>query len=844
MTTRVSRVVVILLAVALVAGCAAARSYRHGQAAMRAGDWDAAVAHFRRALQEEPDKPEYRIALERASSAAARAHFDRARELEAKDQLDLAAAAYKKAAEFDPSNRQAALKAAELEKTVRERIEAARPRPPIEQMRERARQQAAPPMLNPASREPIDVRFVNASIRDILSSVSAATGVNITYDKDAANLVAQAYTIDLRGVTIEQALNQILTANNLFYKVVNERTIIVVQDTPQKRAQYEEQVIRTFYISHADVQELSQLISLVIRTPQIAVQPLVAINKAANAITIRATVAVADVIEEIIRRNDKPRAEIIVDVEILEVNRGRVKQYGLNLSDYAVGFIFSPEVAPGAAGGPTGPTGPPPFNLNTISQGVSTADFYGTVPSAVVRFLETDSRTKLLAKPQLRGQEGAKLTLNLGDEIPVPSTSFTPIAAGGATFNPLTSFNLKPVGLNIEITPRVTYEGDIILELLVESSTLGATIEVAGTSLPSFGSRKATTKLRLRDGESTLMAGLLREEDRREAQGFPGLMRLPVLRALFGNNRHQIDQTDIVMLLTPRIIRTHELTERELRPIFIGTQQNIGVTGPPPLIAPQPEAPAVPAPGAVPPGPVTPPAVPPVGTTAPGARPGLPTPQTGAPPGVPTASPLGAQPGVPGAPAGPTQPGTTAVPGVMTQPPAPPAAAPPTAPPATAPASPTTTPPTTTPPAASAPPATSGAQIVVTPPGTEFRVGGGPYTVPISINGANRVSTVTVTVTYNPSVLRVSTVQEGSFMRQGGVNATFTHQTDATAGRLDFTLTRTADAVGATGAGLLAAVLFEATAPGSATLTPSGAATMPSGAAVPLQFSPVTITVR
>jgi general secretion pathway protein D len=831
MMTRstVSRLVIILVAVALVAGCAAARSYRQGQAALRAGDWDAAVVHFRRALQEDPDKPEYKIALERASSAASRAHFDRARELEAKDQLDLAAAAYKKAAEFDPSNRQAALNAAELEKTVRARIEAARPRPPIEQMRDRARQASQPPMLNPASREPIDVRFVSASIRDILSSISATTGINITYDKEAANLVSQAYTIDLRGVTIEQALNQVLSANNLFYKVVNDRTIIVIPDTPQKRAQYEEQVIRTFYISHADVQELSQLISLVIRTPQIAVQPLVAINKSANAITVRATTAVADVIEEIIRRNDKPRAEIIVDVEILEVNRGRVKQFGLNLSEYSLGFIFSPEVAPGAAGGTA--TGPPPFNLNTVSQGVSTADFYGTVPTAVIRFLETDSRTRLLAKPQLRGQEGAKLTLNLGDEIPVPSTTFTPLAAGGATFNPLTSFSYKPVGINIEVTPRVSYEGDVILELLVESSTLGQSIDVAGQLLPSFGSRKATAKLRLRDGESTLLAGLLREEDRREAQGFPGVMRVPLLRALFGGNRHEVAQTDIVMLLTPRVIRTHEITQRELSPIFIGTQQNIGLTGPPPLIAPQPESPAAPPPGETvpPPAPVTPP-----GTAAPGARPGVPTPPAGAPAGVPTAPPLGAQPGVPGAPTGPTQPGTTPAPGVVTQPQVPPAETPPAA------ATPATTPPAATPPATPTP----GAQIVITPPGTEFRVGGGPYTVPISINGANRLSTVTITLTYNPAVLRASTLQEGSFMRQGGVNATFTHQTDATAGRIDFTLTRTADAVGATGAGLLAVVLFEAAAPGSATLTPSGAATMPNGASVPLQFSPVTITVR
>ena len=128
-----------------------------------------------------------------------------------------------------------------------------------------------------------------------------------------------------------------------------------------------------------------------------------------------------------IEANDKPRAEVIVDVQILEVNRERAKQYGLNLTDYAIGGVFSPEVAPGTGGAANAASGlGTPFNLNTISQGVSTADFYLSVPAAVMRFLESDSSTKMLAKPQLRGAEGQKLSLNLGEDVPVPSTTFTP----------------------------------------------------------------------------------------------------------------------------------------------------------------------------------------------------------------------------------------------------------------------------------------------------------------------------------------------------------------------------------------------------------------------------------
>src|SRR5512132_3454932 len=177
--------------------------------------------------------------------------------------------------------------------------------------------------------------------------------------------------------------------------------------------------------------------------------------------------------------------------------------------------------------------------------------------------------------------------MNLGDQIPVLSTVFGAAAPGGFASVPQSSFNYKDVGVNIEMTPRVTYEGEIVLDaFMVESSALGPSISVAGQDVPSFSSRKVTTKLRLREGESTLLAGLLRDEQRKILNGFPGVNRVPVLRSLFGQTNEEINQSDIVMLLTPHVVRTHELTTEDLAPIFIGTQQNIGLGGPPPLIEP------------------------------------------------------------------------------------------------------------------------------------------------------------------------------------------------------------------------------------------------------------------
>ena len=783
------RVLGVVLVVGAVSACATGGAFRQGQDAALAGDWDTAVDYHRRAVQEDPMNPLYRIALERAMLSASTVHLARASSLEEQGNLVGATREYRQAGEFDPSNSYATGKASELERAIRDSIEASRPRAPIERMRERARQDGQPPLLDPASGEPLNLRFVDASLQDILDFIGNATGINVTYDQQFQD---RAYSVQLDGVTIEEALDQILTANQYFYKVLNQRSLIVVPETPQKRAQYAEQVIRTFYISHAEVQELATMLSQIVRVPQMAVQPQIVPNITSNTITVRATTAVAGVIEQVIAANDKPRAEIVIDIEILEVNRERAREFGLDLSQYAIGALFSPEAAPPDQ--PTSPTGlssPPPINLDTVTGLVTASDFYLSVPTAVMNFLETDSETRLIAKPQLRGQEGVMLTLNLGDDIPVPATAFTPIAVGGATVNPLTSFNYRPVGVIVEITPRVTYENEIILDLMVENSTLGPSINVAGQPLPTFGSRKVITRLRLRDGESNLMAGLLREEERRSLRGFPGLLHLPIIKQLFSANEDSIKLTDIVMLLTPRIVRTHELTQSDVSPIHIGTQRSIGLSGPPPLIAPQPEvgdagvrgAGAVPGTGGEVSG----------AATAPAADVRAARAERVSDP-VAALDPAALQPDPVFLPTGKEL--------------------------------------------------TFGPQIGVTPPSSDLRVGAGPYVVPISVSGVSQVSTLTLSLSYNPTVLRVSAVQEGSFMRQGGSHVIFAQQVDRAGGRVDLVLTRARDITGASGSGLLAAVVFEAVRPGVATLTPSGLGLTPGGAPLALGFDPATVTVR
>jgi len=812
-------VLVIALAAVTAAGCATGRAFARGEAAGRAGDWEAAVGFYRQALDDDPDRPDYKIALERAMLAAAAMYAERGRQFEAADQLEEALRAYRKAQEFEPSNRQLGAKAAQVERTLRDRIEAATPPPDIERLRQQAARRTVEPILSPTNPEPLVISFVNSSLRDILSFIGNATGINITFDRDFQD---RSITVRMDGVSLEEALQQIMIANQLFYRVLNDRTIIVAADSTQKRQQYEEQVIRTFFVSHADSTELTQMLLGMVRVAGMAIQPQIQGNKTTNTITARATAPVMLIIEKVIEANDKPRAEVMVDVQILEVSRERAKRYGLDLGSYSAALAFSPEAVPAETA--------KPFNLNTISQGVSTADFYLSVPTAVVRFLESDSQTKVLAKPNLRGTEGQKLSLNLGEDVPVPSTTFTPLAGGGSNVNPLTSYGYRTIGIIVNMTPRVTYDGDIILEITVENSARGQDTNIAGQNLPSFFSRKVETKLRLRDGESNLLAGLLREDERRSLTGFPGVMRLPIVRQLFSNNDSNIKQTDIVMLLTPRIVRTHDLRAQDLSPIYIGTQSNMALSGPPATIGGEPPPPANGSPAGPPP--PAPPAAPYPGTPTqpaairPPAAPVLPTGSAQQPVVPPGSSPIPGLTQPPGAPPQPAQPAVTPPQPPLTEPaPAPPAAVAPATP---------------TPPAAAATPP---ARITLSPP-SEMRLGSGPYTVPISVAGASRLSTLTLSITYNPALIRVRNVQEGTFMRQGGIAAAFNSNVDEKSGRIDIVITRPGDQTGASTSGLLAAILVEPVAAGTGSLALTGSGTVPGGALSALQFVPAGITVR
>jgi len=778
--------------------CTAGRAFQQGNNAAMTLDWDLAVTYYAQAVKSDPDRADYKMALERAQLAAAQVHFEKARDYEKRDQLDLALGEYRRVVEFQPSSQEARAGTQRLEQIIRDRIEASRPVPAAEALRQQARRQMEEPALNPASREPVVLKFQNRQMKEVLDFLGDSTGINVAYDKDFQP--TSPINVNIDGVTLEEALQQILAVNGAYYKVLNSRSILVIADSAAKRNVYDEQAIRTFYLSSADAGELEQMLTKLVTTQTAGVRPTFAANKNANSITVRGTVPMLQMIDRVIAMNDKPRAEISVDVEILEVNRGNAKQYGLDLSSWQIGLAFSPESRPDTD------TASSVFNLNTVSAGVSTADFYSAVPSAIIRFLEQDSETKVIAKPNLRGAEGEKLSLKLGEELPVPSTTFyNPYGGQGSVATaPLTSFTYRNVGVNLDIEPRVTYDGDIILKVALEISAKGPDQNVAGQNLPTFFSRKVETRLRLRDGESNLLAGLLRENERKTLKGVPGISSIPILRDLFASNDREIVQTDIVMLLTPHVVRAHSMTAKDFLPLFVGTQGNLGLAGPPPLIQ---------APGQAAAQPAGPPAA--AALAAPLARP----------------APSGAAPSTP--PAAPVTPMSAAPPATPAQVPAAPQMTP--AQPGQVPVAPATP--------APQPPADT-LRVILTPPGAPLMVAAQPATVPISVFGASRVSTVTLSLRFDPKILRVRLVQEGTFLASGGGAVTFAQQVDAVSGRVDITLTRAGDAAGVSGDGVVASVVFDAVGSGISPLGLGGVVTGPGGLPLPVQFGQAAVTVR
>ena len=571
---RIGRLVALALAAALLAGCATTSALRDGRRAERERDYDEAVVRYRRAVQERPNDRDAQLALERAMLRAAQQHYAQGRALARQSRWEEALAEYQIAYELNPTMGDIERELAEMRKAVRTRLAArAEGETELEALVDRTRH-AGPAGLELPDGDPLPdaVVFREASARTVFSAIGQFADVTVVFDPQ---FVDTAVTADLRGVTLRAALDTIANSTRNFYQVTAPGTVTIVPDTPAKRREYQEEVVRTFYLSNADVTETIDLLRLVLDLRRIA--PVTA----TNAISILDTPERLEAAARLVQAIDKARAEVVIEVQLLEVDRQTMRDYGLE---------FAAQGGDAALSAGTEGLG---LTVDDIARLSGTSLFVANPLSLLINMLAEDRDTRILANPSLRTSDGIAAEAHFGERVPVPVTTFTPFAAGGVAQQPITSFNYEDIGVNIEILPRIHHDDEVSLSLVLEISNISGT---GFGDLPKFGSREITTTLRLRDGETNILAGLIRDEEREALNGIPGLNRVPVVGRLFGRTHTETLETDIILTLRPQIIRVLDLDEQDLLPFRVGQGNAAAVVGStiplPTRLDPQPRDPS------------------------------------------------------------------------------------------------------------------------------------------------------------------------------------------------------------------------------------------------------------
>jgi general secretion pathway protein D len=519
--------------------------YRLGTEAEMNKKWDEAIQAYEKASLENPREPVYRLALERAKLGASLFHLQEARKLIALGKKEEAKAEYAKSSAFNP--RESAI--------VQEARLMTSEAPEAEPKKEKLEF----PIKLRVKDEALQLRFPGeTSLRSIFNALGKAAGISLVFDETFRDV---PLSIDLSNMTFEQALRSLCVPSKNFYRIVDERTVVVIPDTPMKRIQYDVNVIKTFYLSNvaADtmVGSLAQMLRSTVKAPTIIA------DKTLNWVTIRDTPQVVELAERLIKVWDKPKAEVLIDLEIMEVSRTRLRQLGVSFNNggaaNTVGLQYSPTTSSSST------TSSNWFNLGGLDLSKA-GNFAISLPTSFLQFLETDSDTKIIAQPRIRGVSDEEIKHKVGQKIPIPRTTFSTFAAGGVNNVPITNFEQQDVGIEITIKPSVHREGEITLACEIKVTSLGGK---GYADIPIINNREIKSVMRLRNGETNLIAGLLRDEERKSIKGVPGLKDLPLVGRLFGAEDSTREQTDVILTITPYIIRAVPLTPEDAKPLWV-----------------------------------------------------------------------------------------------------------------------------------------------------------------------------------------------------------------------------------------------------------------------------------
>jgi general secretion pathway protein D len=645
-----------LIFIAILSGCATNQSFIEGRNMVESGNVEQGLARIEAELKADPGNHEIRNYYERHKAVAVQRYLLAGDNALRQGALEQAEQAYKLALGLEPSNeraregmanvqknRQSAARVAEAAAAMKqgdteeayakakeilaENPQQKRAKAIVREVEAQKYKEAnAQPELNAALKKPITMEFRDAPLRQVFELISKNTGLNFVFDRDVSP-DAKA-TVFVRDTTIDDVIRFVLVTNQLERRVLNDNTILIYPNTPDKQQAYRNLIVKSFYLSNADVKQTANLIRQVVKTRDLF------IDEKLNLLVMRDTPEAIRIAEKLVANQDLAEAEVMLEVEVLEVGYSKLQQLGVQLpGSVGVGIV--------GAGGVAGQiTGTEAKNFNSGLVRITVPD-----PLVSLHARQQNGRTNVLANPRIRVKNKEKAKIHIGDKVPVITTT------AGATGFVSESVNYLDVGLKLEVEPQVYLEDEVGIKVALEVSNIaGQTRTGAGTTAFQVGTRNASTTLRLKDGETQVLAGLINDEDRRSSVGTPGLSDLPGIGRLFSNNDDTVNKTEVVLLITPHIVRSVDRPGARLEEFSSGTESEVGgaplVLNPPPDVppaAPQPSAPVAPVAPAQPVPSGQPVPVPGPGPAAPAAGPQSVAPTS---PGTIPAQPPAAGPGV------------------------------------------------------------------------------------------------------------------------------------------------------------------------------------------------------
>ncbi len=558
----------------------ARKHYEQGRTAELEGRFDMALEQYVLAQSEAPGDNRYGLAERRMRFVASQFHVERGLNLRSEGSFEQAVAAFEQALATDPAS---AVAAQELRRTLDaiETREAGQQEglPPAalvsaleaERYRrsQRVRSIMAPADLQPLSNQPLNLKLSERA-QVVFETIGKLAGLNVLFDSDFSDPEIE---IELRNATLTEALDYAGLLSQAFWKPVTHNTLMVIDDNPNKRREFEEEVVKTVYLTNLSTpQDLSE-VSTAIRGI-LDLRRMFTVNSL-SAIVMRGPRAKVAIAEKIVHDMDKPRAEVVVDVLVLETSQSNKRVLGLTpRSGGAGGFQFPIALSGGASSGGDGSAATAPTqSLNRLGD-LGIGSWSVSLPSFRLTALLSNSSTELLQSPRVRAADNTPADLRIGDRIPIATGSFQP-GVGGVGISPLvnTQFQYTDVGVNVSLTPRIHSNRDVSMHVEIEISNVREFVDIGGISQPVIGQRTIQHDVRVREGETSVIGGLNQAQTFRTKSGVPFLGELPVIGRLFSEEDVQVSQSEILIVLVPRIVRMAGIDESNLRPIATGTDQ-------------------------------------------------------------------------------------------------------------------------------------------------------------------------------------------------------------------------------------------------------------------------------